>query len=346
MPLTQLEPAISAAPEAACHSDLPALVSRAIERHELKLVAFARPNYPGKRLPHNMLPGLLSIGCWDASSDQTWGSGSTRIEGLVLSFVGRGRIDLSLDDQNFALGSGRLAIVRPWQRHALGRPCVTASRYHWVVLDLGVRQPNNAWLWPPWLILSQEERDRLALLLHRNEQPVLQANQAVRDCFERIAGWIPRLTASQAESRLSISVSTLLIELLWLLESKQAPSATDPSSKRRLVEAFLASLPAHLAQPWTVETMASHCGLARSSFTYHCGQITNLSPLQHLMSCRLQAAARLLRKDPKRPITDVALGCGFDSSQYFSHAFHQHFGCAPSKYRLRPESGGPGRQAR
>ena len=121
-------------------------------------------------------------------ADQTWGSGSTRIEGLVLSFVGRGRIDLSLDDQNFALGSGRLAIVRPWQRHALGRPCVTASRYHWVVLDLGVRQPNNAWLWPPWLILSQEERDRLALLLHRNEQPVLQANQAVRDCLSDAVG--------------------------------------------------------------------------------------------------------------------------------------------------------------
>lgn len=334
MPLTQLRPAITAPLEAACHTDIPARVRRAIRRHELKLVAFARPSYPGKRLPPNLLPGLLSIGCWDAPSDQTWGSGSTRIEGLLLSFVGRGRLDFGIDDQTFALGSGQLAIVRPWQRHSLGRPCVTASRYHWAVLDLAVRRPNDSWLWPPWLLLSQNERDRLTLLLRRNEPPVLEVNPAVRECFERIAGWIPRLTAAQAESRLKLSVNTLLLELLWLLESRPAPSPADPASSRRVVEAFLATLPARLAQPWSVESMATHCGLGRSSFTYHCGQIINLSPLQYLMSCRLQTAAQLLRRDPRRPVTEVAFGCGFGSSQYFTHVFHQHFGCAPSEYRL------------
>jgi transcriptional regulator GlxA family with amidase domain len=47
----------------------------------------------------------------------------------------------------------------------------------------------------------------------------------------------------------------------------------------------------------------------------------------------LVAAARLLRAEPGRSILDVALGCGFSTSQYFATLFRRQFGCAPREYR-------------
>ena len=47
----------------------------------------------------------------------------------------------------------------------------------------------------------------------------------------------------------------------------------------------------------------------------------------------LEAAARWLRADPARSVTDIAFACGFQTSQYFAHQFRRRFGRTPSDYR-------------
>lgn len=336
---TAPQPAIFSSPENVYHADTCDLLKQAAERNELKLVAFGRRGYPGKPLAAKMLPELASIGCWDAPGDQTWGLAWHRNEGIELTFIARGKLDFGVDDQVFALESGHLTITRPWQCHRVGNPHVRASRLHWLILDLGVRRPNESWHWPSWLLFSSKDRHRLTTLLRQNEHSVWQANLAVRECFEQIAALLGRLTPSAAETRLKICLNTLLVELLQLLESKNIPLEAGLSSTRRMVELFLSTLPEHVDQSWSVESMASQCGLGRSRFAHYCEEITNLSPVKYLMRCRVEKAARLLRSDPPRTITEVALDCGFESSQYFANVFHDRFGCAPSHYRLNHGGG-------
>jgi AraC family L-rhamnose operon regulatory protein RhaS len=104
-------------------------------------------------------------------------------------------------------------------------------------------------------------------------------------------------------------------------------------SSRRTVELFLAALPESLEHGWTLEEMARQCGLGRSRFAHYCWEITNFSPAEYLVHCRVQAAKKLLTSRPPRSITDVALSCGFNSSQYFATLFRQKTGQTPRAFR-------------
>ena len=334
------QPAILSSPGNVYHADTCDLLKQAAERNDLRLAAFGRRGYPGKPLAAEMLPELASLGYWDAPGDQTWGLAWHRNEGIELTFLARGELDFAVDDRTYVLESGHLTITRPWQPHRMGNPYVRASRLHWIILDLGVRRPNESWRWPPWLLFSDKDRRRLTTLLRQNEQPVWQANTAVRECFEQIAALLDRLTPSAAETRLKVCLNTLLVELLELLESKNISLEASLSSTRRTVQLFLSTLPDQVDQSWSVDNMASQCGLGRSRFAHYCEEITNLSPAKYLMRCRLEKAAQLLRSDPVRAITEVAFDCGFESSQYFANVFHERFGCAPSEYR-QGHRGGP-----
>jgi AraC-like DNA-binding protein len=330
---TRPQPAIFTSPEAVFHADTCDLLKQAAEGGELRLAAFGRRGYPGKPLSPSVLPELPSIGYWDARHDQNWGLVWHRNEGIELTFLARGKLDFAVDDQKFILESGQLTVTRPWQRHRVGNPHVRASRLHWVILDLGVRRPNEPWQWPSWLILSPKDLHRLTVLLRHNEQPVWQANAAIRQCFEQIAPQLENPKAAAVDSQLRISLNTLLFELLQLLESKNITLQASLSTTRRTVELFLSSLPRYLDQTWDLDSMARQCGLGRSRFAFYCEEITNQTPPKYLMRCRLEKAAELLRSSPERTVTDVAFECGFESSQYFANVFHREFGYAPSDYR-------------
>ncbi len=55
--------------------------------------------------------------------------------------------------------------------------------------------------------------------------------------------------------------------------------------------------------------------------------------MHYLNHCRLDEAARLLAEHPDRSVIDVAMSCGFASSQYFATQFRRRFGVAPRDYR-------------
>jgi AraC family transcriptional regulator, 4-hydroxyphenylacetate 3-monooxygenase operon regulatory protein len=49
----------------------------------------------------------------------------------------------------------------------------------------------------------------------------------------------------------------------------------------------------------------------------------------------LELAAEQLRAQPERSVLEIALDCGFASSQYFATLFSKHFRCAPRALRQR-----------
>jgi AraC family L-rhamnose operon regulatory protein RhaS len=81
--------------------------------------------------------------------------------------------------------------------------------------------------------------------------------------------------------------------------------------------------------------MAESCGLGVTQFVHHVRRLTNMSPLQYLNECRLDTAATMLRQSPSLSIIDVALACGFSSSQYFATVFDRRFGVCPTLFRSR-----------
>ncbi|MCC6263739.1 MAG: AraC family transcriptional regulator [Bryobacterales bacterium] len=306
--------------------------------NSLRLVALCHGHYPGKVLPDHAMPGIKMVGFWDASECQTWGLPWHFNEGLELSFLESGSQDYSVDGRDYRLRPDDLAIARPWQRHRVGNPNINASRLHWIILDVGVRRPDQAWKWPPWFLLSKTDADELTSLLRHSEQSVYRTVPGIRECFLKLSSAIETDQEGSNISRLAITVNDLFLKLLDGLRQKKIKLDESLSTTRRTVTLFLRDLannPGNLSIDWTVEDMASNCGLHKTQFTHHVRCLTNVSPLQFLNRCRLDYAAQMLQSNTDISVTEVALDAGFNSSQYFATVFTHRFGCSPSVFKAQ-----------
>lgn len=302
----------------------------------LDFAACVHGHYPGAPLPPDTLPGLKSVGYWDAKHEQQWGLDWHRNEGVELTFCSAGSLAFAAEQHEFELGTDDLTITRPWQQHRVGAPWVGPSRLHWVILDVGVRRPDQPWRWPAWVVLSREDLEELTTCLRHNEHPVLRSATALRECFEGLAAAVRECPNRQPESSLAVLLNQLLLQLLTLLRASARPLDRSLSESRRTVRLFLDDLQISLellSREWCANSMAAACGLGATQFSKYCRELVNSSPIQFLQHARLEAAAKLLIERPDLSVTQVAHRVGFASSQYFATLFRQRFGAAPSERR-------------
>ncbi len=303
---------------------------------QVRVEALARGRYQGKLLAPNDLPGVCSVGFWDAAREQDWGIDWQRNEGIELTLLEAGRAEFALDEQRTLLAPGQMTITRPWQRHQIGGPHLAASRLHWMVLDVGVRRPNQDWHWPPWLTMTESDRKELTNILRHSEQPVWRGDAEIRHCFQLIAQAVESDESGSNISRLTVRLNELFVLILDMFRSNPMPLNKSLSGSRQTVELFLDDLAENMAtleQPWTLRSMAKTCGLGVTKFVEECREITNLSPVQYLRACRIRAAGELLRTQPEKGVTEIAMSCGFSSSQYFATVFRRETGISPGEFR-------------
>ena len=309
---------------------------QAVASGKIQLHALTHGHYPGRLLPTRVLPGLSSLGYWDACGEQDWGLDSHRNEGIEIVFLETGHMTFSVDDSSFPLDPGAVTVTRPWQLHRLGDPAIGPGRLHWLILDVGVQRPNQPWHWPPWIMLAPSDLQELTRKLRHNEHPVWRSTPDIEHAFRELARCVQTKSAQVEVSHIIIHINHLLLSLLEALLSQCRQENRLLTSRRRAVECFLHRLARQMddaAKPWTLALMAKECGMGTTAFAQHCRRLTNQSPIEYLNRCRLELAAKRLRNEPDTPVTDIAFDCGFTSSQYFATCFRCHFHCPPTSYR-------------
>ncbi len=322
-----------------CGPQMAAIAGKKIVFHGLSHGA-----YPGVALAKKELPELSSIGHWVAVQAQDWGLDLHRNEGIEICWLEGGHLAFEVDGKAYDLHPDDLTLTRPWQQHKLGAPHLGANRLHWLILDVGVRRPNQAWVWPPWVVMSSPDRAELALRLRESDRPVLRAGPEIRAIFRRLAQAVASHPQANQTSLLAILVNELLWHLLQCLRHAPPQDRTgnardqEVALRERTVGLFLEDLqrhPEHLEQAWSVQSMAAECGMGVTAFTAIVSACAGATPMEWLAARRLERGAQLLRSEPKRAITDIALACGFSSSQYFATRFGRQFGCTPGQWRGR-----------
>ena len=111
-------------------------------------------------------------------------------------------------------------------------------------------------------------------------------------------------------------------------ESTETVAFQDP----RLCEA-IDYLNMHIADPLGVQELASHVGVSRRWMEYAFRDALGESPYQYIRRRRLKLAQRLLEKDGRTKIYEIARQTGFSSAKQFSMAFSQEFGASPREYQ-------------
>jgi AraC family L-rhamnose operon regulatory protein RhaS len=308
-------------------------LTRAVAAGEMELHALARHSYPGEALKAGEAPGVCSVGYWRTVGEQRHGLAPHRNEGVELTMSLSGETPVTVEGQPYVLRPGELMVTRPWQVHSVGSPVFAAGKVGWLILDVGVRHPHQAWRWPAWVVLTQEEVDFLTRALRQNEDAIRPVPDSLAESFGRLVRIAGRPDAPHRGSRVVVAVNALLLELFDLFEARPvrySPALTDASRSVRL---FLAELRARLAEPWSVRSMAEACGLGATHFTRHVQLVTGESPAHHLLGLRLEQAARRLRQEPGVPVAEIARHVGFSHANYFARVFVQRYGCTPAAWR-------------
>jgi AraC-like DNA-binding protein len=308
-------------------------VALAARQGEITLQALARGAYPGVRLEERSLPGVKSLGYWDSTREQSWGLPWHRNEGIELTVLSSGSLPYSCGDRRYTLRPYDLTIARPWQPHSIGDPAIGPNKLFFLILDVGVRKPNQEWSWPGWLLMNREELAELTKLLRQNELHVWPDCRDLHHCFQEIGRAVAEYPQSRGVTYITLKLNELFYLLLRLSRTRTIPLNESLTSNFRTVQLFLSDLGELLGEDWTIERMARECGVCTTRFVQYCRQITNRSPMQHLNTLRLERARALLVEHRSLPIIDIAMQCGYATSQYFASCFKRSYNVTPSDYR-------------
>jgi AraC-like DNA-binding protein len=82
---------------------------------------------------------------------------------------------------------------------------------------------------------------------------------------------------------------------------------------------------------WTLEKLAEHAGMSRSSFALKFKETVGASPMDYLTRWRMLLASDRLANFGD-PVSAIALSLGYESESAFSTAFKRVMGCSPRQY--------------
>lgn len=316
------------------HADKCLPLVDATRRKKIKANMRSRHTYPGERLDDNTL-GLNSIGYWDAHEAQDWGLDWHRNEGIEFHFLESGNMPYAQEDKQVILQPGNLTITRPWEAHKVGNPYVGIGRFYWVIMDLGVRRPHQDWAWPEWITLTPDDLNRLTTILRKNDQSILMADKEVANCFINLGKAIDTDKSGSSASKIRLLINQLLLLVLDMLDQEEIELNESLTDSSRSVKLFLKELDKSLSKNWTIEEMSQSAGVGITRFTYHCKQLTNLTPIRYLMFKRLEMSKQLLLSEQPLSISEIAYQCGFATSQYFASVFKKMEKCTPKEFRVK-----------
>jgi AraC-like DNA-binding protein len=116
--------------------------------------------------------------------------------------------------------------------------------------------------------------------------------------------------------------------------SGRAYARPGPSAHQPAIRDAVRYLVANFREAVRLSDLLALTGLSKATFSRQFMKHAGKSYVGFLARIRLEAVCReLIETD--RPITDIALDCGFGHVSFFNRLFRRHFRCSPRDYRIR-----------
>ena len=227
-----------------------------------------------------------------------------------LLYVQEGMVNVSINEQDFYVSDGKVAIIA-----FSARDILVVSRGNWkgFVLQLFATETLSL------------VRQYLAMM-NATELPVCVITTGKQQ--ENVKLLMERITSDEHEK------TELLQELLVRLY--RASIKMNPCTGINCVEItedLCAYMDKEYAQPFRLDMLANRYNLSRSYLSHLFKNATGTSIMQYLLDCRINAACNYL-KYTAMPIKTVAEKCGFNNVSNFGRTFKKEVGFSPRQYRL------------
>lgn len=260
--------------------------------------------------------------------------------------IDRGACWLLLDDQAepVALSSGDLIVLPHGAGHRIGTtPATPLLATIQLDQDVPVECEVQRFSEAPQTVLLCGLFD----FAHENGHPLLALLPPllhIKGEQGRAAAWLDttlRFLAVEAGSS-TPGAATLVRRLAdilfiqairtWVMQEHSEARGWLGALRDPQIGAALSAIHHELANPWTVEALATRVAMSRSAFAARFSALVGEGPLQYLTRWRMRAAARLLSAG-RLGVGEVAQHVGYVSEIAFSKAFKRTLGVSPGAYR-------------
>lgn len=230
-----------------------------------------------------------------------------------IELILRGSCGQDINGIRYNCGPGTLFLLSPldyhrflFNREPLDTCCLSFTENVLSQEVLTALQRSEA----PWVLsLSPEALTRISGLLELAEK--------------ELSGELP-LQQSAADAVINLLLIALLRELPETPQEHPGPKAG--------LHGCVGYVRKHFREPLSLDTLAKAFSVTPNHFCRVFRQLTGITFKEYLLQLRLEyAMQQLVQTD--QSVTEVCLESGFNSPSYFSKAFRERFGCAPSDLR-------------
>ena len=279
-----------------------------------------------------LLDEVPRIGWADFLLASSFGMGHVHAhpECFEVDCVLRGRMRLRVGENVYEPAAGQILVIPPRQEHAGADPndVVEPCQTNWI--EFMLPSPAKA-PWPP------EEHQRILRTLRNVGQGVHRCSRETVWFFEHLLGE-HRLHRPHNRQAARLDFYSLLVSLARDLEGKPSGAGAQPAITSA-IRASMEWVQGRLDEVVTVDAMARRARLSLAQFHRRFAREVGMTPNQYLLRGRIAHAKRLLL-ETDRTVTQIAMECGFASSQYFATVFKQYADLTPLEFRRHEQMPG------
>lgn len=159
-------------------------------------------------------------------------------------------------------------------------------------------------------------------------QETRESLQYIMECLER----------EEAEHAVDfVEMQRLYLRQLLILlrrEIEDTPMQSPSNHTYQPIESVAKYISEHYDADLSLSTLAQRFGMSNSYLSRYFKQAMSVSLSEYIMLTRISAAERLLRSTDYT-VTEVAIKCGYNDSNYFASIFKQVKGISPKKYAMK-----------
>ena len=146
--------------------------------------------------------------------------------------------------------------------------------------------------------------------------------------FVRNAASLPAGTRPLYRETMDLAAAAHLARILQLRPARGADIAD------RRLRRVLAYIHDNLSADMTLDALASEAAMSRYHFARAFAKAVGRSPLQYVISERIELAKSMLRTR-RAPVAEIAHSVGYDDVSRFSRHFRRQVGATPARFRDR-----------
>ena len=222
-----------------------------------------------------------------------------------------------VEDELYTVSGGEVFLTFPGEPHSGRELTQSVGEIYWCQIDV-TDSRSFFHLQSPW---SERLYHRLLRIHNRVCKVSPGAVKLVKKSFS--------LLASPEPFDKLIGASTFTTFLAEYIANNLAQRRPEPSPAIGKAVAYIRE---HIGQELLLEQLAAFTGLSLSAFKQRFKEEIGIPPREFINLRKIEQAKLLIRQEPRRSLSDIAMALGFTTSNYFSVVFKKYTGVSPREY--------------